>query len=184
MMSSLTDASLASHAIAGLLIVAMLAAWHDWFEWRIPNRLLAAGCAAALMLAAFAPDSLGIAHALSGGLMGLALILPFYWVGGMAAGDVKLMATLGLFAGPAAVIDIALISFLIGGVWSVILLFNRTTVGALIYARIKSMPWNILNFPQRATQPKAYAKSRGVIPYGVVIALGVVASTSLIWSPR
>jgi len=183
MMSSLTDASLASHAIAGLLIVAMLAAWHDWFEWRIPNRLLAAGCAAALMLAAFAPNGLGIALALAGGLTGFALIWPFYWVGGMAAGDVKLMATLGLFAGPAAVIDIALISFLIGGVWSVILLFNRTTVGALIYARIKSMPWNILNFPQRATQPKAYAKSRGVIPYGVVIALGVVASTSLIWSP-
>jgi prepilin peptidase CpaA len=184
MMSSLTNASLASHAIAGLLIVAMLAAWHDWFEWRIPNRLLAAGCAAALMLAAFAPNGLGIALALAGGLTGFALIWPFYWVGGMAAGDVKLMATLGLFAGPAAVIDIALISFLIGGVWSVILLFNRTTVGALIYARIKSMPWNILNFPQRATQPKAYAKSRGVIPYGVVIALGVVASTSLIWSTR
>jgi prepilin peptidase CpaA len=184
MMSSLTDASLASHAIAGLLIVAMLAAWHDWFEWRIPNRLLAAGCAAALMLAAFAPNGLGIALALAGGLTGFALIWPFYWVGGMAAGDVKLMATLGLFAGPAAVIDIALISFLIGGVWSVILLFNRTTVGALIYARIKSMPWNILNFPQRATQPKAYAKSRGVIPYGVVIALGAVASTSLIWSTR
>lgn len=184
MMSSLTDASLASHAIAGLLIVAMLAAWHDWFEWRIPNRLLAAGCAAALMLAAFAPDSLGIAHALSGGLMGLALILPFYWVGGMAAGDVKLMATLGLFAGPAAVIDIALISFFIGGIWSVILLFNRTTAGALIYARIKSMPWSVLNFPQRATPPTAYAKSRGVIPYGVVIALGVVVSICLTWSLR
>lgn len=178
-MSFFTDYALAFHAIAGLLIVAILAAWHDWFQWRIPNRLLAAGCAAALMLAAFAPGSPGVTHALAGGLLGFTLIWPFYWMGGMAAGDVKLLATLGLFAGPAVVIDIALISFFIGGVWSVILLLNSTTAGALLYARIRSMPWHRLNLPQRGDQPTTYAKSRGVIPYGVVIALGVVVSIGL-----
>ncbi len=178
-MPSFTDVPLNSHAIAGLLIVAVLAAWHDWFQWCIPNRLLAAGSAAALMMAAFAPGSTGISHALGGGLLGFALIWPFYWLGGMAAGDVKLMATLGLFAGPVAVINIALVSFLIGGAWSVILLLNRTTTGELIVARIKSMPWNILNLPQRAAQPSAYATSRGVIPYGVVIAFGVIVSIAL-----
>ena len=179
MMPFFTDASLASHTVVGLLMVAILAAWHDWFQWRIPNRLLAAGCAAALMLAAFAPGSSGIVHSLAGGLLGFALIWPFYWMGGMSAGDVKLMATLGLFAGPAAVIEIALISFLIGGVWSVILLLNRTTTGALVRARIRSMPWHLLNFPQRAALPTAYVTSRGVIPYGVVIAMGVIVSIAL-----
>jgi prepilin peptidase CpaA len=179
MMPFFTDVSLASHAVAGLLIVAILAAWHDWFQWRIPNRLLAASCAAALMLAAFATGSPGIAYALAGGLLGFVLIWPFYWMGGMAAGDVKLMATLGLFAGPAAVIDIALISFFIGGVWSVILLLNRTTTGALVYARIRSMPWHLLNFPQRDPIPRTYVTSRGVIPYGVVIAIGVIVSIVL-----
>jgi prepilin peptidase CpaA len=179
LMPFFTDGSLAPHAIAGLLIVAVLAAWHDWFQWRIPNRLLAAGCTAALMLAAFAPVSPGLAHSLGGGLLGFALIWPFYWMGGMAAGDVKLMATLGLFAGPAAVIDIALISFFIGGMWSVILLLNRTTTGALIYARIRSIPWHLLNFPQRDPIPRTYVTSRGVIPYGVVIAMGVIVSLVL-----
>ena len=179
MMPSCTDASLASHAIAGLLIIAILAAWHDWFQWRIPNRLLAAGCTAALMLAAFAPGSPGLAHSLTGGLLGFSLLWPFYLMGGMAAGDVKLMATLGLFAGPAAVIEIALISFFIGGVWSVIVLLNRTTTGALIVARINSLRWTVLNLPQRAAPPAAYVSSRGVIPYGVVIALGVVVSIGL-----
>ena len=164
-------------------MVAILAAWHDWFQWRIPNRLLAAGCAAALMLAAFAPGSAGIVHSLAGGLLGFALIWPFYWMGGMSAGDVKLMATLGLFAGPATVINIALISFFIGGVWSVILLFNQTTTGALLRARMKSMRWPVLNLPQRTTLPTVYVTSRGVIPYGVVIAIGVVMSMALIrWS--
>jgi prepilin peptidase CpaA len=179
MMPFFTDVSLASHAVAGLLIVAILAAWHDWFQWRIPNHLLAAGCAAALMLAAFAPGSPGLAHSLAGGLLGFALVWPFYWMGGMAAGDVKLMATLGLFAGPAAVIEIALISFLIGGVWSVILLINRTTTGGLVYARIRSMPWHLLNFPQRDPIPRTYVTSRGVIPYGVVIGMGVIVSIML-----
>ena len=93
---------------------------------------------------------------------------------GIAAGDVKLMATLGMFAGPAAVIDIALASFFIGGLWSVILLLNRTTTGALVRARIRSMPWHLLNVPQRDPIPKTYVTSRGVIPYGVVIAIGVI----------
>ena len=174
-----TDSSLTPYAIAGLLAVALLAAWHDWFQWRIPNRLLAAGCAAALMLAAFAPGSPGIVHAIAGGLLGFALTWPFYWMGGMAGGDVKLMATLGLFAGPAAVINIALISFLIGGLWSLILLCNRTTTGALVRARIRSMRWPTLHLPQRATLPTVYVTSRGVIPYGVVIAIGVVVSMIL-----
>ncbi len=179
MMPFFTDVSLASHAVAGLLIVAILAAWHDWFQWRIPNRLLAASCAAALMLAVFAPGSHGLAYSLAGGFLGFALIWPFYWKGGMAAGDVKLLATLGLFAGPAAVIDIALISFFIGGVWSVILLLNRTTTGGLVYARIRSMPWHLLNFPQRDPIPRTYVTSRGVIPYGVVIAIGAIVSIVL-----
>ena len=182
-MSFFSEYAPPSHAIAGLLIVAIFAAWHDWFQWRIPNRLLAAGCAAALMLAAFAPGSHGMAHALVGGLVGFALIWPFYWLGGMAAGDVKLLATLGLFAGPAAVIDIALISFFIGGVWSVVVLLSQTTTGTLIVTCIKSMPWHALNFPQRAAQPAAYARSRGAIPYGVVIGLGVVVSMGLTWLP-
>ncbi len=180
MMPSFTDASLVPYAIAGLLVVAILAAWHDWFQWRIPNRLLAADCAAALMLATFAPGSPGLAHSLAGDLVGLALIWPFYWAGGMAAGDVKLMATLGLFAGPAAVIDIVLTSFFIGGVWSVILLLNRTTTGALVRARIRSLLWHRLNLPQRDPFPKVYLTSRGVIPYGVVIAMGVIASIALV----
>ena len=178
-MSFYTDSLLMPYAITGLLVVAILAAWHDWFQWRIPNRLLAAGCAAALMLAAFAPGSPGIVHAIAGGLLGFALTWPFYWMGGMAGGDVKLMATLGLFAGPAAVINIALISFLIGGGWSVILLFNRTTTGAWMRARIRSIRWPVMNLPRRDTLPTVYVTSRGVIPYGVVIAMGVIVSIVL-----
>jgi prepilin peptidase CpaA len=178
-MPEITDNSLPSYGIAGLLVVALAAAWHDWFHWRIPNRLLAAGSAAALMLATFAPDSLGIRHCLVGGLIGFALLWPFYWVGGMAAGDVKLMATLGLFAGPAAIVDITLISFLIGGLWSIVMLINRTDTAALLYARLRMMSWTVLPLPMRDTPPPIHTGSRGVIPYGVVIALGVVVSMTL-----
>lgn len=170
------EASISHCAMAGLLTVAIIAAWHDWFTWRIPNSLLALACAAALMLAAFAPGSLGIAQSLEGGLAGFVLIWPFYYVGGMSAGDVKLMATLGLFAGITIIIEIALLSFLIGGVWSVIWLFSRTSAGELICARVRSLPWPELNLPKRASQPAAYTSARGVIPYGVVIAIGVIVS--------
>lgn len=178
-MPLLTDVPLPPHATAGLLIVAIAAAWHDWFHWRIPNRLLAAGCAAAVMLAAFSPGGLGIRECILGGLTGFALIWPFYWMGGMAAGDVKLMATLGMFAGTATVFDIALLSFFIGGVWSIVLLINRTDTVTLLYARIRSMSWPALHLPVRDAPPRVHANSRGVIPYGVVIAAGVVVTLML-----
>ena len=45
---------------------------------------------------------------LVGGLVGGMVFLPLYLLRGMAAGDVKLMAVIGLYAGAALTLDIDL----------------------------------------------------------------------------
>jgi prepilin peptidase CpaA len=86
-----------------LALIALItgAGTYDLAQRRIPNRLLLAGLAAAALLHLVSPNPLSL---LSTGLAGLAtgllLFLPLYLLRGMAAGDVKLMATVGAFTGP------------------------------------------------------------------------------------
>src|SRR5262249_42665906 len=53
---------------------------------------------------------------LGGAVLGLALFLPIFMLGGMGGGDVKLMAALGSLVGPMGVLGIALAAALAGGV--------------------------------------------------------------------
>ncbi len=162
-------------ATIALVAVVAIAAWQDGLRWRIPNEVLAAGAASALMLAVFSPDGIGVLASLGGGLTGLAWLLPLYLLRGVAAGDVKLLATVGLFTGPLMVSAVALTSFLIGGLWALALLAARTTAGQWVatvwqWMRLRYGPGYVQTPP-----PLLWEGSRGSIPYGVVIALGTLA---------
>ena len=122
-----------------MIFTALCAAWYDWKSWRIPNRLLLPSAAAALIFACFAADGIGLKASLAGGLCGLGIFLPLYLVNGMGAGDVKLLATLGLYAGPLLTLDLALLSALTGGVWAIALLLARGQVGAGISTAMQAV---------------------------------------------
>lgn len=170
-------------SMLGLILTVGIAAWYDWTAWRIPNRLLSAAAAAGLMLALFTPGGIGLSDSLGGALTGLALFLPFYLLRGMAAGDVKLLATTGFFAGPALTLDIALLSFLIGGVWAVAILITQSSVGLQMMALIRSVPGAGRMIGRtalhRQSAPALHGQPRAVMPYGVVIALGTFAAITI-----
>ena len=166
--------------IAGMMFTGLCAAWHDWKSWSIPNRLLLPSAAAALMLACFAVDGIGWQASLAGGLCGLGIFLPLYLLNVMGAGDVKLLATLGLYAGPLLTLDIALLSALAGGIWAVALLFGRSYVGAQIGIAIQALLG--ANFYQYVSLPFSPSRNKtkeGLMPYGVVIALGMLMAVAL-----
>jgi len=171
-MNLLATEAIPVSSLVALAVTVSIAAWTDWTSWRIPNRLVAGSAAAALMLAAFAPDGIGLRHCLTGAAVGFAVFLPLYMVKGMAAGDVKLMAVIGMYAGPWVAIDIALMTCLIGGAWALVAMALKKQTGLL--------PWLVLQWqakagrwtrqPQQAGMPAN--AGRQMIPYGVVIALG------------
>jgi prepilin peptidase CpaA len=52
--------------------------------------------------------------------VGLALLLPMYAMRAMGAGDVKLMAMIGAFMGPQAIVSVALLTMVTGGVLALV----------------------------------------------------------------
>ena len=156
-----------------LVLLVSIAAVNDLTTRLIPNRLLLAGLGCALLLHALSAEpATALSSALGGMVVGLAMFLPFYVVRGMAAGDVKMMAVVGAFSGPNDAIQIAVLTWCVGGVMALVLVLLR--------GRLQLALGNIGRLVLGAISPRARAAtataphSSGSLPYGVAIAVGTV----------
>jgi len=161
-----------SLALGAVLLLACL--W-DLRQRRIPNRLLGAGLAAAvvLQLGCGAPWAL-LTNCLAGFALGLAMFLPLYLAGGMAAGDVKLMATVGAFIGPALAFQSALATYCFGGLMAlaIVLARGRARVAlANVRALLRPLWWRLSGVRLAPEPPPA---SVGGMPYALAIAAGTL----------
>jgi len=119
----------------------------------------------------------GLLFSLMGTAIGLALLLPAYAIGGMGAGDVKLLAGVGAWVWGTDTLYAFAASALIGGV---------IAIGMILYRRAwhkhKSQFWMIANEiltvkdPEKLAAIAAERKSRMMLlPYGIPIAIGTIA---------
>ncbi|MBP0629514.1 prepilin peptidase [Cupriavidus sp. AcVe19-1a] len=167
-------AALAPFVAPATIGIVLCAAAIDLARRRIPNWLTFGAWIVALPVQmAIHGVAAGSLTWLYGWLVGLALFLPFYLLRGMAAGDVKLLAAVGAWLGAAMVVNVALATCVIGGVWALVqLLITRQTLVAL--SRVGYMLSVAIQRRARPEQPEAEA-SAGSIPYGVAIAAGTLA---------
>jgi len=106
-----------------LLVVAVAT---DLKSHRIPNLLLLPALGLALMLHTVNGGMVGLVTAVGGLALGLAMLLPLYAVGGMAAGDVKLLGVVGSFLGPWGALVAGLATMMAGAVLGIaIILWQR-----------------------------------------------------------
>ena len=111
-------------------ILLSLSVWHDIKSRLIPNKIVLSGSLIAIVLHTLINSGtglfnepfggLGILIAIAGLAIGLIIMLPFYALHIMGAGDVKLMAMIGAFLGPQAIVKVALFSMIAGGLLALI----------------------------------------------------------------
>ncbi len=89
------------------LTVAAAAAAIDVVTRRIPNPLTFGAALAALLYHTIDGGLPGFGLALGGWCIGAALFLPFFALGGMGAGDVKLVGAIGACLGPLGALHVA-----------------------------------------------------------------------------
>src|SRR5437660_8307386 len=98
-----------------VILVAGIASVSDVRTRRIPNVLTFGAAAAALVYLFAAHGWLGLAGAGEGWAVGVLLFFPFFALGGLGAGDVKLLGAMGAWLGPRAVFWVAVYASLAGG---------------------------------------------------------------------
>jgi prepilin peptidase CpaA len=103
-----------------VLILGAIACWCDVRTKRIPNLLTLGGAALAIGYSVGTQGIGGLVPSLGGWLTGAVLFLPMYLLGGMGAGDVKLLACLGAWLGPQTALFVALYASIAGGVMALI----------------------------------------------------------------
>lgn len=156
-------------AVAGLFAVLLAAMHFDFLHHRIPNALSALGLSGALLLAALAAGWPGVGRALAGAGVGLAMLLPFHALRGMGAGDVKLMAAVGAFLGPAATVVAAGVTLVTGAAIAILVVIRARPDAA---DRVEAM----LAEADAAEPTEAPPARRLRFPYAVAIAVGSAAA--------
>lgn len=156
-----------------LLLLVCIAAINDLATRRIPNRLLLAGLAGALLLHLLSANpGASLLTGLAGMGVSFAVFLPFYLLRGMAAGDVKMIAVVGAFIGPGEAFEIAVLTWCVGGVIAlcVVLMNGRLR---LAFANIRYLLSGLMVPSTNMTQTPLQ-QSAGSIPYGLAIAVGTI----------
>jgi prepilin peptidase CpaA len=172
--SELTD-RLGFAQLMALAVVA-LACVFDLRARRIPNLLTFGGAGIAVLSAGASHGVPGLAQALGGWAVGLVVFLPLFILGGLGAGDVKLMACIGAWLGPPQVLWTALYAALAGGVAAVAVAlatgYLRTAVDnvymLLVHFRVAGIRPHPEITLERGKGPR--------LPYALPIAAGMAAA--------
>lgn len=163
-------------ALCDLLLLCFVtgAAVSDLIQRKIPNWLVLAGMLAALALHLWLWPHRVPQLVLGGMATGFFLFLPLYVLRGMAAGDVKLIAMVGTFAGPWPVLQICFATFVLGGVMAV-LMISWQGKWRVCLGNLRQLLWpmvaRLAGIPLAPTALGS-GTSVGNMPYGLAIALG------------
>ena len=178
--------------LVALFSLCTLAVAHDLLFRRIPNSLVLAGSAFGILFQAFAPEgaglfgspagALGFTTALLGGLTGLGLFLPMYALRTLGAGDVKLLAMIGVWLGPTGVAWAALWTLLVGGVLALaVALWTGALRGVLSNLYFMLTTTLLQAQAGRGVAIQAPARTTGRLPYAVAIAAGTAVEVVRQW---
>jgi prepilin peptidase CpaA len=163
-------------------IFAIIAAYIDGKELRVPNKITFPMIISGWIYSAifYGMDGqgwyIGLMWSLAGTAVGIATLLPAYAVGGMGAGDVKMMAAIGAWVHCTITFYAFCVSAIVGAILAVIMViaagegrkhFNQFF---FILNEITTIQ-NPETLAEIATERKS---SMRLLPYGIPLAIGTV----------
>jgi len=161
-------------AAMAAVVTAGVACVTDVTRRRIPNVLTFGSTAIAIVAAAVAHGVAGVFWAIGGWAVGLLIFLPLFALRGLGGGDVKLLAALGAWMGPASIAWIALYAAVLGGPLALaIALAHGYGRAALRNVWSLLMFWRVAGFQPHPTVRLDVPQGPRV-PYALPIAAGLM----------
>lgn len=156
--------------------ILILAAWIDGKELRVPNWITFPMVLSGLVYSTWVGGLGGLGAGLLGMCVGLLTLMPLYAVGGMGAGDVKLMAGIGAWLGWEVTFAAFCVSTIVGAVMAVIMVLWRKSMQhhysnfLLILSE-----WMVIRNPVELSRIAAERKPKMLLlPYGIPICIGSI----------
>jgi prepilin peptidase CpaA len=168
-----------------VLLAALFTAVTDLWKFKVYNILTVP-----LLISGFVYHSVvggmsGFGSSLLGAVFGFAVLLIFYVMGGMGAGDVKLMAAIGAWLGLPLTFHVFIASSLAAGVYSVALLvFGQSLAETWTNFQILWLRMVVLGRHMGTGQRVEAAvnrpdRRRHLVPFAAMIMIGMVALIAL-----
>jgi prepilin peptidase CpaA len=157
-------------------VLLIWAAWIDGRELRVPNWLTFPMVLSGIAFN-FATDGFGgLGFALLGMVVGLVCLMPLYSVGGMGAGDVKLMAGMGAWLGWQVTAYSFVATVVVGAVMAVLMVLRRrAAVHHYANAITILREWLTIRDPRQLAHIAAQRKpTMLLLPYGIPICIGSI----------
>jgi prepilin peptidase CpaA len=179
--NSITESFVENWPIWIVTITLVVAAVIDGWKLKVPNwityPMIVSGWIYSATAVAGYPWWEGLLYSLIGTVVGLALLLPAYAIGGMGAGDVKLLAGVGAWIWSKDTLYAFAVSAIVGGVIAVIMVLVGKS-----WHKHQSQFWMICNEILTVKDPEKLATiaaerkpSMMLLPYGIPIAIGTIA---------
>jgi prepilin peptidase CpaA len=164
------------HAFLQIILASVLlvAGVTDLRSSKIPNWLTMSAMAGGLLGHSLINGLSGLLFSVKGFGLGLAMFLVLYIIGGMGAGDVKLLAAVGSFIGAEGVLSAGIMAMLLGGLYAMAMMISHVGMRANLKQMVtilKScilMPGTLDGFTPAKAQPQ--------LRYALVIGLGTLMS--------
>lgn len=168
----------ASPLDAALLLFVLCVAIIDWRTHRIPNLLCAAAATIGLASQLWIHGETGLLSALGGAAVGFAMFLPFYVLRAFGAGDVKAMATVGIFLGTRTTMLAVGMTLIAGALLGIAVLLLRPMHASATLHRLIGLILSPIASMHSSRQTPPTADQR--FPYGIAIACGAIATLLIV----
>ena len=163
-------------------VVLVVAAVIDGWKLKVPNWItfplvISGWIYSAVLSQAVETWWEGLLWSMLGTVVGLALLLPAYAIGGMGAGDVKLLAGVGAWAWGTVTLYAFCVSAIVGGLIALVMVLVRRGWSHHYYQFLTI--WSevvTIRDPEQLSVIAAERKSSMLLlPYGIPIAIGTIA---------
>ena len=163
-----------------VVVLVVVAAVTDLQTHKIPNKLTFPAMGIGVIGHGVIQGWAGVAFSLEGLGLGFLLLFGFYLMGGMAAGDVKLMAAVGSFLGPINVFLVFLMTALLGGLYALGMMIHESGVGGML-SRLGLIVKTFFLTGSVKTAFSAGDPHQKKLRYGLVIGLGTLGYQFWYW---
>ena len=173
--------------IALILIAALIAGVTDVWKFKVYNILTLPLVLSGLLYHAMNGGASALAGSFLGALVGFALMIAVYAMGGMGAGDVKFVTAIGAWLGLPLTLYVMTAGCIAAGIYALVLLLTAPSFKEvwlniqILWIRLVCLGRHIGSEDRVEAEVKRSDRRRRLIPFSAMMGVGLIVTLVWLW---